>query len=138
MRHFLFILLVLLFVGCETEDDNTVEPDIEVEAPTSKDKYYVQYSARYDSFHTHYIKYRDEKGDLISKTINCTSEEQKFEVGPVSSIFQAYIEGETCIYNYVSLNIYVRKNDQPYIRVATICPKSTTTSTLTYTLREYD
>ena len=60
MRHFLFILLVLLFVGCGTEDNNTVE---------TEDKYYVQYSAQYDKFHTHYIKYRDENGDLISKTI---------------------------------------------------------------------
>ena len=78
MRYFLLVLIVFLFVGCGTEDNNTVE---------TEDKYYVQYSAQYDKFHTHYIKYRDEKGDLISKTINCTSEEQKFEVGPVSSIF---------------------------------------------------
>ena len=116
MKHFLFLfgLTILLFVGCGTKDDDSTV--------ASKDKYYVLYSANYDRFSTNYIKYRNENGDLVYKTIKPDSGEQKFEVGPVSSIFQAYIEGSISAYGPASLSIYVRKNDQPYMRVATIHP----------------
>lgn len=118
------LLFLLHFSSCSNDD-------IE-----QKNGYFIRYSAQQCS----YLKYRDVNGDLVSKSTN-TSDEEFFEIGPVSSIFQAYIEGKESNHKPCSINIYVKKNDQAYIKVATqslFDYSPTGTRSITYNVQEYD
>ncbi len=107
---YLCMMVPLLFCGCDKDDDVVKEEE-------EQDQFYIKYTANYCDFDDHFVQYRDENGNLVRQKIH-TSEEQVYEIGPVSPKFQAYIEGTLCTHTPVSIHIYVRKNNQAYIEVA--------------------
>lgn len=137
MRNIILFVIAILLVGC-SKDENGIDDEVS----SSKNQYYVKYVARYCSFHEHHINYRDEMGSLIHVSIPTTTEYYSVEVGPVSSIFQAYIDGDCCVYAGREISIYVKKNNQDYIQMATTLVKSNIhgsgKKSLTFNLRDYD